>query len=159
MTSIISSGTGFNNFVPLFFKTFRMKATVNWVDKLAFDVTSDNGHVVRADTTLAGGSLDSGMSPKKMLLGSLAACSGIDVVGILNKMRVAFTKLEIEAEAEQTDSDPKVFVDIRMKYRSDVSPENRDKLERAIHLSHDTYCGISAMLKKHCEITFEIELI
>ncbi len=136
-----------------------MKTTVTWVDKLAFDVTSDNGHVVRADTTVAGGSLDSGMSPKKMLLGSLAACSGIDVVGILKKMRVDFTKLEIETEAEQTDTDPKVFVDIRMKYKSDVSPENLDKFERAIHLSHDTYCGISAMLKKHCDISYEVELI
>jgi len=136
-----------------------MKTTVTWVEQLAFDVTSDNGHTVRADTTVAGGSLDSGMSPKKMLLGSLAACSGIDVVGILKKMRVHFTKLEIEAEAEQTDTDPKVFVDIRMMYRSDVSPENLDKFERAIHLSHENYCGISAMLKKHCDISYAVELI
>ncbi len=136
-----------------------MKTTVTWIDKLAFDVTSDNGHTVRADTTIGGGSLDSGMSPKKMLLGSLAACSGIDVVGILKKMRVDFTRLEIETEAEQTETDPKVFTYIKMTYRSNVSPENQDKLERAIHLSHESYCGISAMLKKHCDITFEVELL
>src|SRR5688500_11367032 len=100
-----------------------MKATAKLVDKLAFDVISDNGHVMRMDTTEAGGSLDSGMSPKKAMLGALNVCSGMDVAGILRKMRVAFTKLEVESEAEQTDVDPKVFKDITMVYRSDVSKE------------------------------------
>lgn len=136
-----------------------MKATAKLVDKLAFDVISDNGHVLRMDTTEAGGSLDSGMSPKKAMLGALNVCSGMDVAGILRKMRVEFTKLEVESEAEQTDVDPKVFKDITMVYRSDVSKENLEKLEKAIHLSHESYCGISAMLKKHCDITYRIELI
>lgn len=136
-----------------------MKTTVKWVEKLAFDAVSDNGHTVRMDTTEAGGSLDSGMSPKKMVLAALSVCSGMDVAGILKKMRVDFTKLEIDAEAEQTDTDPKVFRFIKMKYRSDLAKENEDKLKKAIHLSHESYCGISAMLKKHCDISYEIELI
>lgn len=136
-----------------------MKATATWIDKLAFDVVSDNGHTIRLDTTEAGGSLDSGMSPKKALLGTLGVCSGMDVAGILKKMRVNFSKLEVEAEAEQTTTDPKVFKDIKMIYRCDVTEDQRDKLEKAIHLSHESYCGISAMLKKHCDITYEIELI
>jgi len=136
-----------------------MKATAKWVEKLAFDVISDNGHTVRMDTTEAGGSLDSGMSPKKALLGTLNVCSGMDVAGILKKMRVEFTKLEVESEAEQTDTDPKVFKDIKMKYRSDIAKEDLDKFKKAIHLSHESYCGISAMLKKHCDISFEVELM
>lgn len=136
-----------------------MKTTVKWVDKLAFDAVSENGHTARMDTTEAGGSLNSGMSPKQMLLSSLSVCSGMDVAGILKKMRVQFTKLEIDAEAEQTDTDPKVFKFIKMKYRSDLAKADLDKLERAIHLSHESYCGISAMLKKHCGITYEIELM
>ena len=136
-----------------------MKATAKLVDKLAFDVTSDNGHTIRMDTTAAGGSLDSGMSPKKAMLGALNVCSGMDVAGILRKMRVEFSLLEVESEAEQTDTDPKVFKFIKMKYRSDLSKDNIDKFNKAIHLSHESYCGISAMLKKHCDITYEIELV
>jgi len=136
-----------------------MKITAKWAEQLAFDATSDNGHTVRMDTTVAGGSLDSGMSPKKMLLASLAGCSGIDIVDILKKMRVDFSRLEIDAEAEQTETHPEVFTYIKMVYRCDVAPENRDKLERAVHLSHENYCGISAMLKKHCDITYNIELV
>jgi putative redox protein len=136
-----------------------MKVTTSWVQALAFDVTADTGHTVRLDTSVENGGLGSGMNPKKMLLGSLCGCSGIDVVEILNKMKVSFTKLEIEASAEQTDDHPKVFKFINMVYRCDASPDDLDKLNRAVSLSKDKYCGISAMLAKHCEITYSIELI
>lgn len=136
-----------------------MKVTTSWVQTLAFDVTADTGQTVRIDTTVENGGSGTGMNPKKMLLGSLCGCSGIDVVDILNKMKVPFTKLEIEASAEQTDDHPKVFKFIDMVYRSDISADNIDKLNRAISLSHEKYCGISAMLGKHCSINYKVELI
>lgn len=136
-----------------------MKVITTWVSALAFDATADTGHTVRIDTSVEGGGLGSGMNPKKMLLASLCGCSGMDVVDILQKMKVPFTKMEITAEAEQTEEHPKVFRYVNMVYRSDVAPENIDKLKRAASLSHDKYCGVSAMLAKHCAINFSIELI
>ena len=136
-----------------------MKTITKWVDALAFDATADTGQTVRIDTTVEGGGLGSGMNPKKMLLGALNGCSGMDVVDMLKKMRVDFTTFEIEAEAEQTEEHPKVFKYIDMIYRIDVAPENLDKVERAVSLSHEKYCGISAMLAKHCKINHTIELI
>jgi len=136
-----------------------MKVTTSWVQTLAFDVTADTGQTVRIDTTVENGGSGTGMNPKKMLLGSLCGCSGIDVVDILNKMKAPFTKLEIEASAEQTDDHPKVFKFIDMVYRSDISADNIDKLNRAVSLSHEKYCGISAMLGKHCPINYKIELL
>lgn len=136
-----------------------MKVVANWKEALAFEVVSDNGHTVRADTTVDGGGLDSGMSPKKLVLAGLCGCSGMDVVDILNKMKVAFTKVDVSAEAEQTDEHPKVFKSIQMLYRADVAAEDLDKLNRAVKLSQEKYCGVSAMLEKHCAITYSIELI
>lgn len=136
-----------------------MKVTTTWIEALAFDATSDNGHTVRLDTTEDGGGLDSGMSPKKMMLASLCGCSGIDVVDILNKMKVQFSQLVITAEAEQTDEQPKVFKSIDMVYSCKVEKENEDKLKRAVSLSHEKYCGVSAMLAKHCSINYTIQLI
>jgi putative redox protein len=136
-----------------------MKTTTKWVSALAFDATADSGHTVRIDTTVEGGGLGSGMNPKKMLLGTLSACSGMDVVEIMTKMKVPFTKLEIEAEAEQTTEHPKVFKYINMVYRVDAGAEHLDKIKRAASLSHDKYCGISAMLSKHCAINYSIELV
>jgi len=136
-----------------------MKAKAKWVSNLAFDAVSDNDHSIRLDTTIANGSTNSGMSPKQLLLASLCGCSGMDVVDILTKMRIPFSKIEIEAEAEQTDTQPKVFKDISMIYKADVKATDLDKLNRAVELSHEKYCGVSAMLKKHCDITYIVELI
>lgn len=136
-----------------------MIVTTKWVEALAFDATADSGHTVRIDTSIEGGGMGSGMNPKKMLLCTLSGCSGMDVVEILKKMKVAFSKLEIEAEAEQTEDHPKVFKSINMVYRVDAMPEDIDKVKRSVALSHEKYCGISAMMAKHCAINYSIELI
>lgn len=136
-----------------------MKVTTSWKQALSFESTSDNGHTVKMDTTKDGGGLDTGMSPKKMLLAALCGCSGMDVADILAKMKVVFTKLEITAEAEQRDEHPKVFKSIELVYSSNVSPADEDKLIRAVNLSMEKYCGISAMLTKHCAIHYSTKII
>lgn len=136
-----------------------MKTITKWVDALAFDATADSGHTVRIDTSVEGGGLGSGMNPKKMLLGALNACSGMDVVDMLKKMRVNFSQFEIEAQAEQTEDHPKVFTSVDMVYRINAQPEDLYKVKKAVTLSQEKYCGISAMLAKHCSINYTIELI
>ena len=111
-----------------------MKTTTKWVNALAFDATADSGHTVRIDTSVEGGGLGSGMNPKKMVLGALSGCSGMDVVEVLKKMKVAFTKLEIDAEADQTEDHPKVYKSINMIYRVDAKPEDLDKVKIAVAL-------------------------
>ena len=63
------------------------------VDKMAFDVKIDK-HTTRIDTIAPDGE-DTGPSPKKLLLGTLAACTGLDVVSLLTKMRVDFSDFSI----------------------------------------------------------------
>lgn len=135
-----------------------MKTITKWVQALAFDATADSGHTVRIDTTVEGGGLGSGMNPKKMVLGALSACSGMDVVEILQKMKVPFSKLEIEASAEQTDTHPKVFTHIDMVYQVDAPESEMDKVQRAVQLSQEKYCGVSAMLAKNCPIHYTVRL-
>ena len=136
-----------------------MKTITTWIEALAFDATADSGQTVRIDTSIEGGGLGSGMNPKKMLLAALSGCSGMDVVEVLKKMKVAFSKLTIEAEAEQTEEHPKVFSIINMVYRIDTKPDDLDKVKRAVSLSQEKYCGVSAMLAKNCVINYSIILI
>jgi putative redox protein len=96
---------------------------------------------------------------KALLLTGLSGCSGIDVVMILEKMRVPFAGLEINAETEQTDTDPKVFKDIMLTYRIRTEEEARDKVKKAIELSLEKYCGVSAMLGKNSKINYTLELL
>lgn len=134
-----------------------MQVQVNWVNALAFDLSApDSHHLVRIDASQEAGGTDTGLNPKKLLLGSLCGCSGIDVVDILKKMKVPFQRIEISASAEQTEETPKTFRFIHMVYKTDASAADADKVARAVSLSHEKYCGISAMLAKHCPITYEI---
>ncbi|MFT5386092.1 MAG: putative redox protein [Saprospiraceae bacterium] len=129
----------------------------NWKNKMAFDSQIDK-HTVRIDT---GGELgdDSGPSPKKLLLASLAGCTGMDVVSLLKKMRVTITGFEIDIEADLTEEHPKVYSEIRLVYRFFGTDLNKEKVEKSVRLSQEKYCGVSAMLRKNSPINYRIEYI
>lgn len=126
-----------------------------WANKMAF-VSHIGRHTFRIDTGLESGD-DSGPRPKKTLLATLAACTGMDVVSLLRKMRVPFTGLEIDTEGDLTDEHPIVYSEIRLVYRVLGNDLDKEKIKKAIDLSQEKYCGISAMLKKNCPIHYTIE--
>ncbi len=127
-----------------------MKTTTTWKSGHAFNSNQGNAKI---EVDAAGG-----FSPKALLLTGLAACSGIDIVDILEKMRVPFAGLNIEAEANQTEEPPKVFTDILLTYRVTTAEENRDKVLKAIDLSLEKYCGVAAMLAKNSAIRYTLSL-
>lgn len=127
-----------------------MKTITTWKTGQAFESTYNNRKI-----EVDGGG---GFSPKALLLTGLAACSGIDVVDILEKMRVPFASLEIDVETEQTEDHPRIFKDINIIYKVKMDEENREKLRKAIDLSLDKYCGVAAMLKKNSRILYEIRI-
>ncbi len=126
-----------------------------WKEKMAFDSQLGN-HTVRMDTTPEMGD-DSGPSPKQLVLAGLAGCTGMDVVSLLKKMRVNYTGFEIDIEADLTEEHPIVFSEIRMKYLVFGKDIDHSKVEKAINLSQERYCGVSAMLKKNSPINYSIE--
>lgn len=129
------------------------KTITKW--KKAHEFTSEMGH----NTIQIDGSRENGFGPKALLLSGLAGCSGIDVVDILQKMRVEFSNLEIEVKADQIEEHPKVYKDIRILYKMKTAAENEDKVRKAIELSLEKYCGVSAMLKKTAAINYQLSII
>jgi putative redox protein len=105
------------------------------------------------------GARQRGFGPKALLLAGLAGCSGIDVVDILKKMRVKFSEFSIEVKAAQTEELPKVYKDIYITYKFKTDNKNEDKLRKAIDLSLEKYCGVSAMLQKNSPIHYTLEII
>ena len=100
-----------------------------------------------------------GFGPKALLLAGLAGCSGIDIVDILNKMRVDFSEFSIEVKAAQTEELPKVYKDIYILYKVKTDSGNEEKVRKAIDLSLEKYCGVSAMLQKNSPIHYTLEII
>ncbi len=105
------------------------------------------------------GKKENGFGAKALLLSATAACSGIDIVDILAKMRVNFSDLEIETEADQTEEHPMVFKDIFINYKLKTNKANEEKVRKAIELSLDKYCGVSAMLKKNSPIHYKLQIL
>lgn len=127
-----------------------MKTVTRWKKKHEFESRQDH-HSILID-----GSRQHAISPKALLLSGLAGCSGIDVVDILTKMRIKFSELEIDVEATQTETNPKVFRDIHITYKIKTAKENEEKVKRSIELSLEKYCGVSAMLRKNSPIHFSL---
>lgn len=130
-----------------------MKTSTIWKHGQAFESRLEQ-NVFHID-----GNRKEGPNPKALLLSAIAACSGIDVVAILEKMRVSFSDLTIDVETEQTREHPRVFKDIWVTYKIKTSEENEDKVRKAIDLSLEKYCGVSAMLRKNSPIHFKLEVL
>jgi len=105
------------------------------------------------------GKREDGFGAKALVLSAIAACSGIDIVDILSKMRVEFSDFEIETETDQTDEHPRVFKDIFVTYKLRTDKSNEEKVKKAIDLSLDKYCGVSAMLKRNSPIHYKLQIL
>jgi putative redox protein len=127
-----------------------------WKGNMAFESQLGN-HAIRMDAKPDLGD-DSGASPKMLLLAGLAGCTGMDVASLLKKMRVEYDAFEIDIEADLTEEHPIVFSAIRLVYNISGSNLERAKIEKAVALSQEKYCGVSAMLKKNSPIEYEINL-
>ena len=131
------------------------KVTTRFVGGMTFQSHLDN-HTIIIDTPEADGGNDLGPRPKKLMLSSLAGCTGIDVVSMLNKMRVPFNNFSMDVEANLTKEPPTTYNWVKITYNISVKEEDREKVEKAIHLSKDKYCGVSAMFEKFAAVEFEI---
>lgn len=124
---------------------------------MAFTMHVD-GHQFTVDADEKFGGKDSGPRPKNLLLSALAGCTGMDVVAILKKMQMPFDSFEIETVAELTEEHPKVFSSIKLIYKFTGDSLDKSKIEKAIKLSQEKYCGVTAMLQKAADISYEIKL-
>jgi putative redox protein len=133
----------------------KQKITLGHIDEMAFK-SEVNGHEIIMDSDEQFGGKNRGPRPKPLLLVSLAGCTGMDVVSLLKKMRVDFDDFKIDIEADMTEEHPKYYDKLKIIYHLYGKDINKAKVEKAVNLSLERYCGVSAMLSKSSEITFEI---
>lgn len=132
-----------------------MHASVEWQGKMAFSSKGDNGNSVALDAPAAVGGEGNGFRPKELLLTGLAGCTAMDVISILRKMKCEPAAFRVEVTAGESAEHPKVFTAFHLTYH--VSGEvPADKLEKAINLSQDRYCGVTAMYRSFATVTHEV---
>ena len=132
-----------------------IKTVAQWTGGMAFDIELQ-GHKITVDATADVGGRDMGPRPKPLLLAGLAGCTGMDVVAILRKMGQEWDSFKLQIEAQTSEKHPKVYTDIKINYIFSGKNLSKDKIEKAVNLSQDKYCGVSAMLKNSVSISHEI---
>lgn len=131
----------------------------HWLGKMMFIGHTDSDHKVLMDAKPRQDTMSGGPSPMELLLTALTGCTGMDVISILSKMKIVeeLVSFQIEAEAERSQEHPKVYKKILLKYIFKFSGKPpKDKVQKAVELSQEKYCSVSAMLGKTADISFEI---
>ncbi|HOT97894.1 MAG TPA: OsmC family protein [bacterium] len=135
-----------------------MQAIIKRIAGLSLAGKADSDHWVSMDTSLAGGGNEAGASPMELVLIALGGCTSMDVLSILAKKRVTLQEYECQVEAERAEEHPRIFtrIHIRFIFYGDNIPV--EAVERAIALSNEKYCSVSAMLRKAAEVRVEYDI-
>ena len=136
----------------------KQEVKVSWKDKMAFEAEV-NGHKIMLDAAEAVGGENRGPRPKPLMLTALAGCTGMDVVSILKKMRIEVEDFNVTVEGDLTDEHPKQYYKMNVIYTFKGKDLPLEKLKKAVSLSEERYCGVSALYKKAIEVTSEIKII
>jgi putative redox protein len=131
-----------------------MKVTLKQVKGLTFIGKGESNHWVCIDGPKQFDGSEAGSRPMELLLVSLGSCTGSDVASILRKKRVQFDHMKLNLVGERQENHPKVFTKIHVEYVFYGKNVEDKHVKRAIDLSQNKYCPISAMLKESCKITY-----
>jgi len=126
-------------------------------DAYKLEATNDRGHKAYTDGSAAIGGASSAFSPMELLLVSLAGCSAIDVISIMNKQKQTIEdfKMEIEGDRPETIPAPFTQIDVHFILKGEIK-ENR--LEKAMQLTKDKYCSVLHTLRPETEIKYRYTL-
>ncbi|MBC8757013.1 OsmC family protein [Kordia sp. YSTF-M3] len=128
------------------------KVTTQWKGNMLFESDNPSGHNVLIDTSPENGGNNDGLGPKALMLSSLAGCSGLDVVSIMNKMKVTVDDFKMDVVGELTDEHPKYYHSVKLDYHFYGADLDEKKLQRAVDLSVETYCGVMEMFRRFAKL-------
>ena len=116
------------------------------------------GHSPNQVSFTIDGNAQTGPSPMIMMLHSLAACSAIDIVHILQKMRQPLESLHVEADARREPGvHARKWEAIHLRFEVG-GPVSEDKARRSVELSVEKYCSAYRQLAPTAEITWEVKV-
>lgn len=135
------------------------------MDQISVDYQQDmsfTAHVenfsIDLDANTESGGKDSAMRPKPLMLVALAGCTGMDIASLARKMRVEIEKLTIEASAEKSEEMPVVYTSATLTYHFTAQEQHRDKIIKMVDMSQERYCGVAAMMRMICPLSYTILL-
>jgi len=137
-------------------KEISMDVSIDYIKGKQFHGNGSSEFPTVIDSKISSGGTGLGSTPMELLLMSLASCSGMDIVPILEKKQIIFEKFKVSVSGEQSEETPRVFTSINITYHfwGDKLPENR--IYKAIDLVLQKYCPIAVMMKKVATLNVEV---
>jgi putative redox protein len=132
--------------------------TTVWKENMLFESDNPSGHSVLIDTSPDHGGENRGLGPKAMMLSALAGCSGLDVVSLLKKMRAEVADFKMVVHGELTEEHPKYYHKVAVEYHFYGSDLQEDKINKAVTLSIDQYCGVMEMFRQFADVKTDVYL-
>ncbi|WP_100611191.1 OsmC family protein [Confluentibacter lentus] len=129
--------------------------TTTWLGNMKFESTNPSGHNLFIDAGPENGGNSEGYRPKALMLSALAGCSGLDVASLIKKMKLEVADFKIEIDANLTEEDPKYYDKVGMHFHFSGSDLNEKKLQRAVDLSVEKYCGVMEMFRQFADLKVE----
>lgn len=136
------------------------KITLERVNKAVnFKATNEEGISMMLDGSPSLGGIGNGVRPMESLLMALAACSAIDVVMILDKMRQKLEDIKIEVSAESSKiQDYTTYTSIHLEFLL-KGKLKESKVEKAVSSSMEKYCSVAKIMEKSSRISFTYKII
>lgn len=128
------------------------QVTTTWKGKMQFESTNPSGETVLINAGAENGGEGEGLRPKAMMLSALAGCSGLDVASLIEKMKLEVTDFKIETLASLTEEHPKIYDNVSIEYHFYGNNLDETKLQRAVDLSIEKYCGVMEMFRQFCTV-------
>ncbi|SDE73126.1 putative redox protein [Cellulophaga baltica] len=119
---------------------------------MTFESNNPSGNSLKIDIAKEDGGDGNGYRPKALMLSSLAGCSGLDVAALIKKMKLDVEEFHIETIANLTDEHPKFYDKVAVEYHFHGANLKEDKLQRAVDLSVEKYCGVMEMFRQFAEV-------
>ena len=135
-----------------------MKVAAQWKENMTFVGMPDSGFAVQMDADTSFGGTENGVRPMEMIALGLAACTGMDVISILQKKRQQITQFEVRVNAPRSAEHPKVFIRALITYIVTGKNVSETALLRSIELAATKYCPAQLMLAQvfPMELHYEI---
>ena len=131
--------------------------TTVWKENMVFESDNPSGETLFMDAPDEGIE-NKGLRPKALMLSSLAGCSGLDVVSLLKKMRAEVDDFKMVVHGELTEEHPRYYHKVVIAYHFYGSDLQEDKINKAVKLSVDQYCGVMEMFRQFAKVTTEVYL-
>lgn len=126
--------------------------TTKWLGAMKFESNNPSGNALIMDAGEESGGTGQGFRPKALMLSSLAGCSGLDVASLISKMKLDVDDFTIETKANLTEEHPKYYDKVAIEYHFFGKNLNEKKLQRAVDLSIEKYCGVMEMFRQFAEL-------